>query len=113
MAENNNELGAFLAGFFIGGLVGAAVALLTAPQSGEETRKYIADKSIELKNTALEKAEQARARAEAAAAEAQHYAEELKKRSQEVYAEQKAKVEKVIQRKPKEVAAETPAETTE
>ena len=103
---DNNELGAFLAGFFIGGLVGAAVALLTAPQSGEETRKYISDKSIELKNTAVEKAELARSKAEAAAVEAQHYAEDIKKRSQEMFVEQKAKVEKAIQRKPKEAAAD-------
>jgi gas vesicle protein len=102
MSENNNELGSFLAGFIIGGLVGAAVALLTAPQSGEETRKYIADKSIELKNTAVEKAELARTKAEAAAAEAQHYAEDVKKRSQEIFADQKARVEKAMQRKPKE-----------
>jgi len=106
MSDSSNELGAFLAGFIVGGLVGAAVALLTAPQSGEETRKYISDKSIELKNTAVEKAEQARVKAEAAAVEAQHYAEDLKKRSQELFTEQKAKVEKVIQRKPKEVTEE-------
>ena len=106
MSDNSSELGSFLAGFIIGGLVGAAVALLTAPQSGEETRKYISDKSIELKNTAVEKAEQARAKAEAAATEAQHYADDLKKRSQELYADQKTK----LQRKPKEVAVETPEE---
>jgi gas vesicle protein len=106
MSENNNELGSFLAGFIIGGLVGAAVALLTAPQSGEETRKYISDKSIELKNTAVEKAEQARVKAEAAAAEAQHYADDLKKRTQEFYTDQKGK----LQRNPKEAAGETPGE---
>lgn len=110
MSDSNNELGAFLAGFIVGGLVGAAVALITAPQSGEETRKYISDKSIELKNTALEKAEVARAKAEAAAVEAQHYADDIKKRSQDLFAEQKSKVEKVIQRKPKEVPVEPPAQ---
>ena len=50
MSDQGSDFGAFLAGFLIGGLVGAAVALLMAPQSGEETRKYIADKSIELKD---------------------------------------------------------------
>ena len=38
MSDSDNEIGAFLTGFIIGGLVGAAVALITAPQSGEETR---------------------------------------------------------------------------
>jgi gas vesicle protein len=108
MSDNSSELGSFLAGFIIGGLVGAAVALLTAPQSGEETRKYISDKSIELKNTAVEKAELARTKAEAAATEAQHYAEDIKKRSQELYTEQKSK----IQRKPKDVPVELPGEAS-
>ena len=33
---NDDDFGTFLAGFVIGGLVGAAVAMLMAPQSGEE-----------------------------------------------------------------------------
>jgi gas vesicle protein len=37
MAERD-EFGAFLIGFIIGGLTGAAISLLMAPQSGEETR---------------------------------------------------------------------------
>ena len=45
--ENESGLGAFLAGFIIGGLVGAAVALVLAPQSGEETRSQIAERSVE------------------------------------------------------------------
>ena len=38
MSDNSNDLGAFLAGFVIGGLVGAATAIILTPQSGEETR---------------------------------------------------------------------------
>ena len=38
MSQQDSDFGAFLAGFFVGGLIGAAVALLIAPQSGEETR---------------------------------------------------------------------------
>ena len=49
MSDNNSDFGAFLAGFVIGGLVGAATALLLAPQSGEETCTVIRDKGIELK----------------------------------------------------------------
>jgi gas vesicle protein len=48
MNENNNDFGAFLAGFVIGGLVGAATALILAPQSGEQTRGQISNKSQEL-----------------------------------------------------------------
>jgi gas vesicle protein len=60
MSENNNELGSFLAGFVIGGLVGAATALILAPQSGEETRTQIAGKSQELRNQSGERLQQYR-----------------------------------------------------
>ena len=35
--------GAVLLSFFIGGIIGAGVALLTAPKTGQETRKMIRD----------------------------------------------------------------------
>lgn len=63
MAERDTDFGAYLVGFFIGGIVGAATALLLAPQSGEETRTMIRDKSIELKDKAAESAEEAMNRA--------------------------------------------------
>ena len=47
MSDNDNEIGAFLTGFIIGGLVGAAVALISAPQSGAEKRAQIRERSIE------------------------------------------------------------------
>jgi gas vesicle protein len=62
MADNDNSIGAFLAGIFIGGLVGAAAALLLAPQSGEETREQIREKSIELRDRAEVTLEEARTR---------------------------------------------------
>ncbi len=77
MSSERDEFGAFLVGFIVGGLTGAVVALLFAPQSGEETRALIKDKSIELRDRASQTAEEALARAEAAAAEARARAEEL------------------------------------
>ena len=74
-----DEFGAFLVGFVVGGLTGAVVALLFAPQSGEETRALIKDKSIELRDKAQVSAEEAYARAEELAADARHRAEELSK----------------------------------
>ena len=58
MDDNNGAQSflAFLIGLILGGLIGAAVALLYAPQSGEETRAAIRDKSIELKEQAMEQA---------------------------------------------------------
>ncbi|MFM8322896.1 MAG: YtxH domain-containing protein [Chloroflexota bacterium] len=64
--SDNNDFGTFFAGLIVGGLVGAAVALLMAPQSGEETRTVIRDKSIELKDRAGEYGADARTRAEQA-----------------------------------------------
>ena len=64
MSSDFEDIGTFFAGFLIGGLVGAAVALLLAPQSGEETRAIIRDKSIELKDKASESAAEMRSRAE-------------------------------------------------
>jgi gas vesicle protein len=75
--SDRDEFGAFLVGFIVGGLTGAVVALLFAPQSGEETRALIKDKSIELRDKASASAEEVIARAEAAAAEARARAEEL------------------------------------
>ena len=60
--SDRDEFGAFLVGFMVGGLSGAVVALLFAPQSGEETRALIKDKSIELRDRAQQTAEEALAR---------------------------------------------------
>ena len=89
--SDRDEFGAFLVGFIVGGLTGAVVALLFAPQSGEETRALIKDKSIELRDKAQQTAEEALARAEATAQEARARADELAKqvreRGKEVYSE--------------------------
>jgi len=101
MAERD-ELSSFLLGFIIGGLTGAVVSLLLAPQSGEETRAIIKEKAIELKDKASETVEEAYTRAEAAAVEARARAEELaqvdraraeelQRRGQVILAEQRSK----------------------
>jgi gas vesicle protein len=77
--SERDEFGAFLVGFIVGGLTGAVVALLFAPQSGQETRALIKDKSIELRDKAQVTAEEAYARAEELATDARHRAEELTK----------------------------------
>jgi gas vesicle protein len=45
MSNDNTDFGAFLAGFVLGGLVGAAAALILAPQSGIETRNQLREQS--------------------------------------------------------------------
>src|SRR5262245_1634718 len=81
--SDRDEFGAFLVGFIVGGLTGAVVALLFAPQSGEETRALIKDKSIELRDKAQQSAEEALERAEAAAADARARADELARKLRE------------------------------
>jgi gas vesicle protein len=105
--SDRDEFGAFLIGFIVGGLTGAAVSLLLAPQSGEETRALIKEKAIEIGDKASETYEDAYARAEAAAAEARARAEEwakiareradeLQRRGQVVLEEQRARLNTVI-----------------
>jgi len=76
MSTSKNKTGAFLTGALFGGLVGSAVALLYAPMSGDETRKVIADKSIELKDKAIESGEELRHKAEEVASQTRTRIEE-------------------------------------
>lgn len=68
--SDRDDFGAFLVGFVVGGLTGAVVALLFAPQSGEETRTVIKEKSIELRDKAAKEAEAVLAKAESLTSEA-------------------------------------------
>ena len=67
--RNGGDFSSFLSGFLMGGLIGAAVALLMAPASGEETRKLIYDKGIELRDRTTEELEKAASMARARADE--------------------------------------------
>jgi len=69
MSEKGN-FGVFLVGFLVGGISGAVVSLLFAPQSGEETRTVIKDKAIELKDKTVETAEDTYRKAEKVATDA-------------------------------------------
>ena len=71
--------GDFFAGLLVGALVGAAAALLLAPQSGEETRTLIRDKGVELGQ-----------RADELSLEARHRAEEFQTKMQQAVEEGKA-----------------------
>jgi gas vesicle protein len=69
--SDRDDFGSFLIGFVVGGVAGAVAALLLAPQSGEETRTLIKDKSIELRDQAALQAEAISAKAEKVAADVQ------------------------------------------
>ena len=58
--HNNNGGGTVLLAFAVGALTGAAVALLFAPASGEETREYLGQKAREGKARARDAVDQGR-----------------------------------------------------
>jgi gas vesicle protein len=65
----DSGMGTFLAGAVIGGLVGAALGLLLAPQTGEELREHVGE-FVDSKRTELGDAvNEGRAAAEQARAE--------------------------------------------
>ncbi len=108
MAERD-EFGAFLIGFIIGGLTGAAISLLMAPQSGEETREFLKDRSIELRDKAMEASQTARdqigstasdvrSRAGDLASKAKTSADDLRQRGQVVLEEQRNKLQNMRNR---------------
>jgi gas vesicle protein len=86
--SDNNDFVSFLAGMVIGGLVGAAAAMLLAPQSGEETRALIRDKGIELKDKAVDVGQDMQLRAEKALettrVQLEDVVDELKSRTDEL-----------------------------
>jgi gas vesicle protein len=103
MAERD-EFGVFLIGFIIGGLTGAAISLLMAPQTGEETRGLIKDRAFELRDKAQDAAQNTaqqlststsdvRARANELANKAKNEADDLRQRGQVMLEEQRNKLQ--------------------
>jgi gas vesicle protein len=58
--SGNSGVRTFAAGLLIGALVGAGIALLVAPSSGEETRRMIARRARRLAADARERYDEAR-----------------------------------------------------
>lgn len=79
----------FAAGFFLGGLIGAAVAFLLNPREGEESMDSLADRGIELKVRAEEVAIRAREEADTLITKGKIVLEGQKHRMQEALDEGK------------------------
>lgn len=58
--DNGGEAGTVILAFVLGAVTGAAVALLMAPATGEETRRILAEKAREGRERANEAARQGR-----------------------------------------------------
>ena len=60
MAREDSGAGTVVIAFVLGAITGAAVALLVAPASGEETRRLLAEKAREGRDKANEAAQKGR-----------------------------------------------------
>jgi len=120
MAYTNNEYSAYdmeavgmkvaagaLAGLVVGGLIGAAVMMIYAPQSGAKTRKLLRKKAMALRSQASETAGDAKERAEdaldaaverarEASDELRDRVENLQKKGQKTLGEQKERVAEMV-----------------
>lgn len=88
-----------LSGLVLGGLVGAGVMLLLAPQSGKRTRAQLQRKGIELRDQASDSLDEAMAQVRVQARKATYNlsdkAEELQQLGQELLDEQKERFTKL------------------
>jgi gas vesicle protein len=98
--NNHNGFWGFLTGALAGGLVGAAIMLLVAPQSGKRTRAKIQQKSIELNemmtNAVDDAVAQTRHKAHQIQGSAKHLTEAIQQRGQAVVDEQKERLNTLV-----------------
>jgi len=88
--HNNSNFGGVFTGLLIGGLAGTLTALLLAPQSGEETRRQIREKGIELRDRTTELADRL-------GFEGREKFKELKQQGQDLAVEQLDRVSEAAQ----------------
>ena len=62
MRNDSNDAAGYLGWFFLGGVLGAAAALLMAPKTGRETRELLAVRGNEVARRAQEMANDAQGR---------------------------------------------------
>jgi gas vesicle protein len=60
--DNDNKTGTVLISFLIGGIIGAGVALLLAPQSGKKTRKQMLEAAEDARDYASDYAKKLKAK---------------------------------------------------
>ena len=86
MSEERAE--GFLGGFLFGALIGLTLGILYAPRPGEETRKLVKDKGIEITEKVKEKGEEIKETFESKAQEIKEKGKEfLKKKDLEIQEE--------------------------
>jgi gas vesicle protein len=78
MKDDGYSSGSVLLSFLLGGVVGAGLALLFAPQSGRETRQKIKDLADDVKEKSAEYVNQAKEKATSLVEEGKGYYDEKK-----------------------------------
>ena len=81
--------GKFLAGFLVGGAIGAVAGILLAPKSGEETRALLADGAKDAISRADETVKQIQSKADDVVSDMQKKVEEIKEKLQDLINKQK------------------------
>jgi gas vesicle protein len=76
--ESGFSASSMLLAFLLGGVVGAGVALLVAPKTGQETRRMIKDLTEDAKEKAESYIEQAKEKAESAVEKGKDFLEKEK-----------------------------------
>jgi gas vesicle protein len=94
----------WFSGLLTGGAIGAAVAILATPRSGEETRTMIRDKSLEIREGAVQALEDGREKLEDVKVDVRRRFSNLKSVGQEVYEKEKELLEKGASKAAKAVA---------
>jgi gas vesicle protein len=99
--ERGHSSSCIILAFFVGGLVGAGVAMLLAPQAGAEARKKIKELAEEAKEKATEYAEQVKSKVTSTVGKGKEILEEKKslittavEAGKEAYAKEKEKLAK-------------------
>jgi gas vesicle protein len=86
----------FFSGLIIGGMIGAILAIVLAPQSGEETRDFIRGKAHEAKNRALDLAYDMQDRVAEVADDLRAQADQLTEMSRQAYESTKSKINDAV-----------------
>ena len=99
--ESGRSSGSTILAFFIGGLVGAGVALLFAPQPGKETRQKIKELAEEAKGKVIQCADEVKGKVTSTVEKGKGLVEEKKslittavEAGKEAYAKEKEKLAK-------------------
>jgi gas vesicle protein len=121
--SDNGGGGSFFLGFLIGAMAGAAAAVLLTPQSGEELRRTIEQKSVDFKDEATRMAEDAKVQAQRLADEAKSQAqrvvddalgqvEHVQEKGRIVISENVRKAQQAVEDAKEKLASELPAADT-